>query len=550
MNKILFCLILLLSLLLRVYGLNMLPPSLNWDEVSLGYNSYSILKTGHDEWGEFLPLSFRAYGDYKLPGYIYLDVPFIALFGLNEWGVRLPSALLGVGTVLLIFLIVKKITGRVELALWGMFLTAILPWSVILSRIALEANLALFLTTAGFYGFLVGIKKSPVLILSGFLFGLTIFSYNSSRVVTPLLVFILSVFYWKYLTLKKSLVYSAIALLVFLSFFAIALPKALQQDSSARYKWTTILDEGAINRINELRGSSALPPALTNISYNKVTYFIPEFLKNYLSHFNPDFLLFEGGSNYQFSVPGSGLIYPLVAFFVILGVINIVRKKIKWGFVMTVWVLIGILPAAITRDSPHALRSLMLIPPLVILATLGIGSLMDGVPNKGLSLGHWIKSNTKTLRVLLVGILMVNLFSFWQNYSFDYQRKYSWSWQYGYKQAVDFVNKDTSQYNAIYFTKKYGEPHEFLLFYLKYDPVKYRSDPNLNRYGKSDWFWVDSFDKYVFLNDWEVVVKVKSQKGNGKSLLVTSPGNSPGGQVIKTIDFLDGKRAFDIIELP
>src|SRR3989344_2018687 len=550
MNKILFCLILLLSLLLRVYGLNMLPPSLNWDEVSLGYSSYSILKTGHDEWGEFLPLSFRAYGDYKLPGYIYLDVPFIALFGLNEWGVRLPSALLGVGTVLLIFLIVKKITGRVELALWGMFLAAILPWLVILSRIALEANLALFLTTAAFYCFLVGISKRPILILCGLFFGLTVFSYNSSRVVTPLLVFILSVFYWKEVSTKKNLVYSIVALTVFLTFFTVALPKALLQDSSARYKWTTILDEGAINRINELRGISLFPTSVTLVSYNKVTYFIPEFIKNYISHFSPGFLLFEGGSNYQFSVPGNGLIYPLMVIFIILGVINLVRKKIKLGFIMVLWLLIGILPAAITRDSPHALRSIMIIPPLIILATLGISYLYDGVPFRSYSLIYWIRSNTKVLSALLIGILLINLFSFWQNYSSDYLRKYSWSWQYGYKRVIDFISKEANDYETIYFTKKYGEPHEFLLFYLAFDPAKYRSDPNLKRYGKSDWFWVDSFDKFVFLNDWEVVEKLNAQKSTGKSLLVTSPGNSPGGQVIKTIDFLDGKRAFDIIELP
>src|SRR3989344_8918545 len=103
-SKIVLILIITIAIFLRFWDLNVLPPSLNWDEVSLGYNAYSLLKTGQDEWGELMPLSFRAFGDYKLPGYIYLDVPFIYMFGLNEWGVRFLSALLGVGLTILIFL--------------------------------------------------------------------------------------------------------------------------------------------------------------------------------------------------------------------------------------------------------------------------------------------------------------------------------------------------------------------------------------------------------------------------------------------------------------
>ncbi|TSC63857.1 MAG: glycosyl transferase family protein, partial [Microgenomates group bacterium Gr01-1014_93] len=300
-------LIVALALILRFYNLQLFPPSLNWDEVSIGYNAYSILNTSKDEWGNTLPLSFKAYGDYKLPGYVYLDVPFVAVFGLNEWGVRLPSALLGIGFVILISLILKELTN-IHVRSWAAFLAAITPWAIVLSRIALEAQLALFLTTLGFYLFLLGLKKRKLFILSAVFWGLTIFSYNSSRVVTPLLLITLGIFYWKELkNFKKEIL---ISVLIFLTFFIVALPKALLQDSSARYRWTSILDEGAINRINELRGTSALPPPLTAATYNKVTYVVPEILKNYVSHFDPRFLFLSGGSNYQFSVPGSGMFYP------------------------------------------------------------------------------------------------------------------------------------------------------------------------------------------------------------------------------------------------
>src|SRR5258708_38934833 len=101
-------LILLMAVFLRGIAFGISPPSLNWDEASLGYNAYSILKTGHDEWGRYFPLSFEAFGDFKLRGYVYTLVPIFALFGLNEWTVRLPSILSGVMAVFLLFLITES----------------------------------------------------------------------------------------------------------------------------------------------------------------------------------------------------------------------------------------------------------------------------------------------------------------------------------------------------------------------------------------------------------------------------------------------------------
>lgn len=524
--KLIFFVIFLLALVLRIYKLDSIPPALNWDEISLGYNSYSILKTGKDEWGQNFPLSFRAYGDYKLPGYVYLDVPFVAIFGLNEWAVRLPSALLGAGLVVLIFFILKELVDK-KTALWGMFLAALLPWGIITSRIALEAELALFLTTAAVYCFFVGLKEQKLLLLSGLLFGLTIFSYNSSRVVTPLLLVVLTTCFWR--ELRSSLKPATLAGFIFLIFFIVALPFALLQDSSARYRWTAILDEGAINKINERR----------SIIYNKVTYFTIEAGKNYLSHLTPNFLFLNGGSNYQFSVPGQGFVYPVLAPFLLLGLWIILKTRQKWQLVVLGWLLVSFIPAAITRDSPHALRSIMATVPLIIISSLGI---------------IWLKNYQKAI---VATILLISLYMFLQNYSGDYTKNYSWSWQYGYKEAVEFIKEHYNNYDQVIMTKKYGEPHEFVLFYLSWDPGKYRNDSNLIRYHQSDWYWVDHFDKFYFINDWEISKSSEQwamESGGvipvtGKTLLITSPDNYPlGWSKIKTINFKDGKVAFEILE--
>lgn len=522
-----------LATFLRMYQLDSLPPSLNWDEVSLGYNAYSILTTGKDEWGQFLPLSFRAFGDYKLPFYIYFDVPFIKILGLNEVAVRLPSALAGIGTVILIFLILKELTKNTYLSLLGMFISAILPWLVTFSRIALEANLALFLTCAAFLLFLLSFKRKGFLFFSVILLGLSAFTYNSSRVLILPFIFMAIIFFRSNNWNRKESITSLIILLVIT---CVVFFQALTVDSSARFRWITILDEGAITRINVLRGTSDLPTPLNQLLFNKVTYFALESSKNYFSHFDINFLFFNGGSNFQFSVPGTGQVYLFMLPLILLGMWQAVRQRKNWQLFLLGWLLIAPIPASITRDAPHPLRSIFLTIPFTIISALGI---------------VWIKNKIPKLfpiiSALIVLILVANTYLFWQEYSGRYRKNYSQAWQYGYKQAIEYVEKNQENYDRIVFSKKYGEPHIFTLFYLKYDPNQYVNNKNLNRYKRSDWFWVDRFDKYEFINDWEINNKTS---GRSKTLLVTSPGNYPeNSKKLTTIDFLDGSNAFDIVEI-
>src|SRR3990170_6052123 len=96
LKKYSIILIVLIAAVLRLWKLDNIPPHLTPDEAALGYNAYSILKTGKDEYGEFLPIIFKSFGDYKPGLYVYLTVPFVAFFGLNEYTVRLPSAIFGI----------------------------------------------------------------------------------------------------------------------------------------------------------------------------------------------------------------------------------------------------------------------------------------------------------------------------------------------------------------------------------------------------------------------------------------------------------------------
>ena len=94
---------------LRIYNLLGSPPSLNWDEAAWGYNAYSISETLRDEYDKVLPVFTRSFDEYKPTLPLYLMIPSIKVFGLNELGVRFPSALMGTLTIVLIFLLVKQI---------------------------------------------------------------------------------------------------------------------------------------------------------------------------------------------------------------------------------------------------------------------------------------------------------------------------------------------------------------------------------------------------------------------------------------------------------
>ena len=551
-----------LALILRLFYISDLPPSLNWDEVSHGYNAYSILKTGKDEWGITLPTIFRAYGDYKLPVYIYLTAVSEAVLGLNELAVRLPSILAGTISVVFTFLFVRHLTKKRLLALISALLLAVEPWGLFLSRIASEANVSVALIISGAYFFLRGKDSPKFLPLSAVLLGLSVWTYNSARVFVPLLLAVLVLVYKKELiTIWKKKTKLAAGTLILLAFFFLPMFWQLVNPSGqARYGWVEILDEGAIAQINESRVSSNLAGILPTLAHNKATFFLKTFISNYFSHFSPEFLFFEGGSNYQFSVPGYGLLYLINLPFFLLGLTILIfgLRKSRALRLVIAWFLLAPVASSLTREAPHVLRSIVFLPTLQIISAIGVTHAFS-----------WTRKNYKRVSVYLAGayflILLLQVENYTQNAVLDYRNKFSWSWQYGYKQIVHYAKEHYGEYDKIIVTKKYGEPHEFFLFYGAAassaswaDPQAYQNDPNLIRFYQSNWYWVDAFDKFYFVNDWDIPetgVDFVLESGGEVScldrdcLLITSPGNYPTEwSKLKTINFLDGQPAFEIYE--
>lgn len=559
--------ILVIAACVRLIGLSDNPPSLNWDEISHGYNAYSILKTGSDEWEKFLPITnFRAYGDYPLPLNLYITIPFIAIFGLSEFSIRLPHAIFGVLTVLASYYLAYGITKKRAIGLICGFLIALEPWTFFTSRFVLQSNLSVFLITCGTALFFWRDKNKYFLPASFLCLGLSLFSYHSTRIFTPLfLLAIILIYRNEFLDLlkKKSVrVYlSAIVLLVFF----LPLPFILANpDARARSSQVFLLDEGATNEIIAKRQASTSSPAITKFLYNRPIYFAEHFTKNYIEYFSPNFLFFKGGTQYQFSVPNHGLLYIIELPFFYIGLAFLfwyaLRGKKEYQL-LAAWILLSPIAASITKEHFAVLRASPMIPIPSVLVALGLWKTYEFLEKRFDKKVVWI------LCSVCLSVFSISFFSYIKMYTGTYKTNYSWAWQYGYKEALEYTRDHYDKYDAIIVTKKYGEPHEFFLFYGKeldapwsWEPQKYKADQNLVRYAQSDWFWVDRFDKFYFMNDWQMQDTITENTfitehkeiadcTIKRCLLITSPRRyPPPWKKVETIQFLDGTTAFEIYD--
>src|SRR3990167_9302289 len=164
-KNITIILVILLALVLRFWRLD-LYPALNADEAAIGYNAYSLQETGKDEHGNNWPIHFQSFNDYKPGFYFYLVVPFVKMLGLNEWAVRIPGAALGVGTVLVLYLLVKELFKSEKLALISSLFLSISPWHIHFSRGCWEVNVATFFITLGLWLFLKALNNPKFFVLS------------------------------------------------------------------------------------------------------------------------------------------------------------------------------------------------------------------------------------------------------------------------------------------------------------------------------------------------------------------------------------------------
>lgn len=511
-----------LGLGLRLYRLTEFPPSLNWDEVSHAYTAYSLLHTGRDQWGTILPVfNFRAYGDYPTTLNLYLTVPAIAVLGPTDIAARFPQALWGGITIVLVCLAGYYWRRDARVGLVAAALAAFEPWSVFTSRTVLQANVAVLWLSLAAVCYFKSRYQPRYLWGTAVALVISLFAYHNTRVFVPLLATGLGWAAWRMKTDWR--LWLAV---VGMGAVIILLPQA-----RSRGIWVGILDQGAIAHLNQQRAQSTSPPLLTRLVYNRPVYLLGQAAMHYIDYFSPQFLFARGGTQYQFSLPHHGLLYWADLPFFYLGL----WPAISSPFVL-LWLILGPLPAAITTDKFAVVRSMTMLPVVYLVTASGLVWVVSRLPR--------YKS---VVLAVFVGVYLLGMEGYLRQYFVSYNRDYSSSWQYGYKQAVAYVRSHYDQYDQIIFTKKYGEPHEFVLWYWPWPPAQYLSE-TVDWDYHDNWYWVNSFAKFRFVNDWEMKQYVASLPAGFRYLIVASPDNLPDGSQVDQINFLNNQPAFIVKE--
>ena len=539
MKKFTLIAIIILAAFLRLYKLGSNPPSLYWDEASLGYNAYSILKTAKDEHGRFLPLTnFAAFGDYKPPGYIYATVPSVATFGLNEFAVRFPSALFGVLTVLLSYLLAKKLFENEAIAQLSALFLAISPWHLQFSRGAFEANLGLFFSTLGIYLFVESMTRKPFLIFfSALSFLIGMYTFTGQRLFVPFILLILAIQFKNQIqkNLKIVIVTLFIAAIFFWPLFVFVTQTI---EGKLRFNEVTIFkDLEPIERSTRYRTYDQFE-FWANIIHNRRFLYGREYLMHYFDSFNPSFLFIRGDANPRLSIQDVGELYLVDLLLIPAGIYFLIKTKHQYRFLILGWLLVSPLGPATARETPHALRMIHILPTFQILAAFGV-----------VSLYQWVKStkpNTRhaffltAIALATAGLLTFNFLFYLHMYYLHWPKNYSGEWQYGYKQAVEAIKPLYNNVDYVVVAKSLGRPYIYFLLYNRFDPAKYQKSAQVAR---DEFYFLDvhGFDKFRFADN------VNEVKVQGRIVYVTTPDNTPeGGVLITTIKRLDGQEIFKI----
>lgn len=491
MNKkhlfILFFLILFIGAFLRLYKITDVPPGVNRDEASIGYTAYSLIKTGKDEYGRSFPLSFQSFGDWKLPLYIYTVVTTVKLFGLNEFAVRIPSAIFGIITIALTFFLIQKLFNNYKLSFLTMFLLAISPWHIHLSRVESESNTAVLFVVAGTLCFLNSLGKRRWLMIPSFIFfALTYFTYAGNYVFTTLFVLALIIIYRKKL-LKNRTFYISLAIFLLLSGFVLS--KTLFANNT-KVSGIGIFGDPTFVYLQlgiprTQHGNNLIAEAI----HNKVVYGAEVFSHNYLRSFSPQFLFIQGGGNSAHNIPNFGNMYLVESVFFYIGIVCLLFKnKTKEKYLVLCWLFLSPIAASITKDAPHTNRMLAVFPMVPLMTAFGLIFILSKVRHKVI------------FTIFICFLFVINFIIYMDRYYVHFPIEKAEDWGLVYKELYKSLSEKKYTLKKVVIDNPESSPYIFLLFYSKYDPATYQKEAKRYPVTPDGFVHVKSFGKYEFKN--------------------------------------------------
>ncbi len=480
---IILCLITLFGTFLRIYKINSSPPSLYIDEADVGYQAYSLIKTGKDYFGNFIPFHIESFADNRTPLYIYLDTLFIYLFGLNTFAVRIPaliSAIISIPLIYWLSLLVfedLKIKDSNLAALLSSFILSVLPWHIQYSRMGFEVTLLLFLLILSLGFFLSWSKRKNFifLVLSLVFFSLTPYVYSTAKLFIPILGIILFALFKNDL-LKLPYKEKLISLSIILLIAAPQVIDLIKGTSTRRFAilsvFTDTNSQGPYQHLSWLASYSPKylpfifihPATLTKIFLSFPSFLIYQIGQNYLSTFSPQFLIFQGDPNLRQNLPFSGEAGLVITLLFVIGIGFLISKwRNKISLLLIFLILLSPIPSAITKDGMfHATRLFILILPLVIVCGLGFNLILQ--------------TSQKT-KYFYITIIALGLILSWEVFRDQFIRlavypNYSYlNWDYGWKKNVNLSYKLSPSYKALIVDSVDNTPIQtFYGFYHSIDP--------------------------------------------------------------------------------
>jgi len=491
---IVFFVILFLSFFLRFYKLSSIPNGPEWDEASVGYNAFSIAKTGHDEWGNKLPLIFSAFGDYKNPVYIYLSAIVIKVIGLSIFSTRFINALFGSLLILIWYLIAKLATKDEKTSLLTAFLLAFSPFGVFFSRIAGDGMmLSVFLISLGILFELMYLNKTKwIYYISAIIcLLLSLFSYNLARIISPILILLILFLNIKFV--KNKLIYIPIILICILFFFLVLKQSNISLQSRLQYVGIFGDEKGSVLQIKEMREHDK-NSLISKITHNKLTVYLITFAGNYATYFSSIFLLGFNDNQLVYESQYPPLFIILIPFFY-LGIVLLITELFKKTdsknrsarLLLLALLFIAPIPAAIA-EGVSGKRSLAMLGIMQFLSAYGLIFFINILQDR---------SRKKTITIILTFLIAINLFHYLFFYFFTFPQKYNKYYASRESRICQFIKNNYQDYDYFVYSRRInGFAYIFPLFCLSYPPDQYRVTRSYIK--KDGWFTVNSFDKFIF----------------------------------------------------
>lgn len=557
---ILLVAILTASAFLRLWKISEVPTSLFGDELDVGYQAYSVLKTGKDYYGNFMPIHFHSLAEWRTPLYLYSAVPSVAVFGISPLGVRLPAAIFGILSILALYLLVKEITKRDDLAIISSLVLTFSPWHIQYSRAGFEATLLLFLLLIGLWLFFKSLSKKKYLWFSIFCLVLTPWVYSTAKLFTPILLVFLFFLYRREILSqgKKELIKAVIAGLV------VGIPIAYSTvfgGGTERFSYISIFSDPTIEpevgtarqidaRVRGETGTGLTPTILDRVVHNKFTLVGGNVVRNYLQAASSEFLFIKGDPNLRQSV-GIGEFYRIEAIALILGLIFFFTrgKERKVKIFITFWILAGVFPSVLTRDGGnHATRLILILPSLVFLISYGF---LEGY--------KLLSPRFRSIGIIVyLGIWLVSFglyqHEYWVHYPWQSER---W-WHAGFKESIQSIKEIDKDYDRVIISTANEPPWIFFAGWYEYPPEAWQkefpigNDVNLSGFGKishTDKFYFGSPEAEIgiygigkYMDSKTLYLAVAKEIGAN---LIMEPGRTPPElKLVKAIAYPSGEPAF------